>query len=47
VTKTPNFVIFRLWHVIAKEGPADYIRIDEVPAALKKMKRDEVPGLSG
>ena len=30
-----------------KEGPADCIRIDEVPAALKKMKRHKVPGFSG
>jgi len=30
-----------------KEGPADCIRIDEVAAALKKMKRHRVPGLSG
>jgi len=29
-----------------KEGPADCIRIDEVPAALKKMKRHKAPGLS-
>ena len=29
-----------------KEGPADCIRIDEVAAALKKMKRHKVPGLS-
>jgi len=30
-----------------KEGPADCIRIDEVAAALKKMKRHKAPGLSG
>ena len=30
-----------------KEGPADCIRIGEVVAALKKMKRHKVPGLSG
>jgi len=30
-----------------KEGPADCIRIDEVAAALKKIKRHEYPGLSG
>jgi len=30
-----------------KEGPADCIRTDEVAAALKKMKRHKVPGLSG
>jgi len=30
-----------------KEGPADCIRIDEVAAALKKMKRHKDPGLSG
>jgi len=30
-----------------KEGPADCIRIDEVVAALKKMKRHKAPGLSG
>ena len=30
-----------------KEGAADCIRIDEVAAALKKMKRHKDPGLSG
>jgi len=30
-----------------KEGPADCIRIGEVVAALKKMKRHKAPGLSG
>jgi len=30
-----------------KEGPADCIRINEVAAALKKMKRYEAAGLSG
>ena len=30
-----------------KEGPADCIRMDEVRAALKKMKRHRAPGLSG
>ena len=30
-----------------KEGPTDCIRIDEVAAALKKMKRHKAPGLSG
>jgi len=30
-----------------KEGPADCIRIDEVAAALKNMKRQKAPGLSG
>ena len=30
-----------------KEGPADCIRIDEVAAALKKMKRHKAPGFSG
>jgi len=30
-----------------KEGPADCIRIDEVAAALKKMKRHKTPSLSG
>jgi len=30
-----------------KEGPADCIRIDEVAAALKKMKRHKAPALSG
>jgi len=30
-----------------KEGPADCIRISEVVAALKKMKRYKAPGLSG
>jgi len=30
-----------------KEGPADCIRINEVVAALKKMKRNKAPGLSG
>jgi len=29
-----------------KEGPADCIRIDEVAAALKKMKRHKAPGFS-
>ena len=29
-----------------KEGPADCIRIDEVRAVLKKMKRHKAPGLS-
>ena len=31
----------------AKEGPADCIRMDEVRAALKEMKRHKAPGLSG
>jgi len=30
-----------------KEGLADCIRIDEVAAALKQMKRHKAPGLSG
>ena len=30
-----------------KEGPADCIRIAEVRAILKKMKRHKAPGLSG
>jgi len=30
-----------------KEGPADCIRIDEVGAALKNMKRHKAPGLPG
>jgi len=30
-----------------KEGPADCIRIDEVAAALKQMKRHKAPGMSG
>jgi len=30
-----------------KEGPADCIRIDEVVAALKQMKRHKASGLSG
>jgi len=30
-----------------KEGPADCIRIDEVAAALKKMKRHKAPDMSG
>jgi len=30
-----------------KEGPADCIRMDEVRAVLKKMKRHKAPGLSG
>jgi len=30
-----------------KEGPADCIRIAEVRAVLKKMKRHKAPGLSG
>jgi len=29
-----------------KEGPADCIRMAEVRAALKKMKRHKAPGLS-
>jgi len=29
------------------EKPADYIRISEVVAALKKMKRQKLPCLSG
>jgi len=29
------------------EGPADCIRLDEVRAALNKMKRHKAPGLSG
>jgi len=29
----------------AKEGPADCIRINEVAAALKKMKRHKAPHL--
>jgi len=33
--------------VEVKEGPADCIRIGEVVAALKKMKRYKAPGLSG
>ena len=30
-----------------EEGPANCIRIGEVAAALKKMKRHKAPGLSG
>ena len=30
-----------------KEGPADCVRIDEVAAASKKMKRRKAPGLPG
>ena len=30
-----------------KEGPAGCIRMDEVAAALKKMKRHKAPGMSG
>ena len=30
-----------------EEGPADCIRMDEVRAALKEMKRHKAPGLSG
>ena len=30
-----------------KEGPADFIRMDEVRAALKEMKRHKAPRLSG
>ena len=30
-----------------KEGPVDCIRIAEVRAVLKKMKRHKAPGLSG
>ena len=29
------------------EGPADCVRINEVAAALKRMKRHKAPGLSG
>jgi len=29
-----------------KEGPADSIKVDEVSAALKKMKRHKAPGIS-
>jgi len=32
---------------VVKEGPADCMRIDEVAAPLKKMKRHKAPGLSG
>jgi len=39
------------WHygisAEVKEGPADCIRIGEIAAALKKMKRHKAPGLSG
>jgi len=39
------------WHhgisAEVKEGPADCMRIGEVIAALKKMKRHKAPGLSG
>jgi len=31
---------------VVKEGPADCIKIGEVAAALKKMKRHKAPGLS-
>ena len=31
----------------AKEAPAGCIRMDEVRAALKEMKRHKAPGLSG
>jgi len=30
-----------------KEGPADCIRISEVVAVLKRVKRHKAPGLSG
>jgi len=30
-----------------KERPADCIRMDQVAAALKKMKRHKAPGMSG
>jgi len=30
-----------------QQGPADYIRMAEVRAVLKKMKRHKAPGLSG
>jgi len=30
-----------------KDGPEDCIRIEEVAAALKKMKSHKAPGLSG
>jgi len=33
--------------LVVKEGPADCIRIDEVAAALKKMRRHKAPSLSG
>jgi len=39
------------WHheisAEVKEGPADCVRIGEVIAALKNMKRHKAPGLSG
>jgi len=51
------FILFKLmndeneWdHRISagvKEGPEHCIRIEEVSAALKKMKRDKAPSLSG
>jgi len=34
-------------YVCMKVDTADFIRIDEVAAALKKMKRHKAPGLSG
>jgi len=39
-----EFVLMRFW---VKEGPADCIKIDEVAAALKRMKRPKAPDLSG
>ena len=43
--KTINGIIE--YQLELKEGPADCIMIDEVAAALKKMKRHKAPGLSG
>ena len=42
--KRMNGIIYQL--ELIKEAPADCIRIDEVAAAFKKMKR-QTPGLSG
>ena len=33
--------------ILVKEGPADCIRMAEVRAVLKRMKRHKAPGLSG
>ena len=35
------------WDHKVKEGPADCIKMAEVRAVLKKMKRHKAPGLSG
>jgi len=45
------FFIFLLVYFLisagVKEGPADCVRIDEIAATMKKMKRHKAAGLSG